>query len=173
MPDWTWVFPRSGLAADLQLYSSRTTLGADNNYNKLSFSAQKALARGPHSLLAAIEVQRKMGGNELPDDEFIAFGGFLKLSGYRTGELVGNSLHFGRLVYNYRIAGPGLLDGAYLGASAELGRMGDTINSVNGQQTARSNALYIAIDTPLGPLYLGAGRATKGKNALYLLIGKP
>jgi NTE family protein len=124
-------------------------------------------------LVAAIDVQRKMGGNELPDVELISFGGFLKLSGYRTGELVGNSLHFGRLVYNYRISGPGLLDGVYLGFSAELGRMGDTIDAQNGQQTARSNAVYLAVDTPLGPLYLGAGRATRDRSALYLMIGKP
>ncbi|GGC57877.1 hypothetical protein GCM10011396_00880 [Undibacterium terreum] len=167
------VFPRSGVETDLQLYSSRSTLGADNNYNKLSFSALTALATGPHSLTAAMEVQRKLGGNELPDDELISFGGFLKLSGYRTGELVGNSLHFGRLVYNYRISGPGWLDGVYLGASAELGRMGNTIDAQNGEQTVRSNALYLAIDTPLGPLYFGAGRASRSKNALYLMIGKP
>jgi NTE family protein len=167
------VFPRSGLATDLQVYSSRKNFGADDNYNKLSFSAQQAFATGAHSLVAAIDVQRKMGGNELPDVELISFGGFLKLSGYRTGELVGNSLHFGRLVYNYRISGPGLLDGVYLGFSAELGRMGDTIDAQNGQQTARSNAVYLAVDTPLGPLYLGAGRATRDRSALYLMIGKP
>ena len=166
-------FPRSGVEADLQVYSSRTTLGADANYNKLSFSALGALAQGPHSIQAAMEVLHKLGGGELPDQELVSFGGFLRMSGYRTGELVGNSLHFGRLVYNYRISGPGLLDGAYVGMSAELGRMGNTIEAQDGEQTVRSNALYIAIDTPLGPLYFGAGRASRNQNAVYLLIGKP
>ncbi|USX17956.1 patatin-like phospholipase family protein [Oxalobacteraceae bacterium OTU3REALA1] len=167
------AFPRSGFEADVQVYSSRTGLGASSNYDKLSFSARTAVATGPHSLQGGLEIQRKMGGNPLPDHELIAFGGFLKLSGYRTGELLGNSLHFGRLVYNYRISRPGLLDGAYLGFSAELGRMGDTLDSVNGVQNVRSNALYVAVDTPLGPIYLGAGRASRNKTALYLLIGKP
>ena len=166
-------FPRSGAEADLRVFASRTALGADTNYNKLSFSAQTALATGPHSLQGALEVQHKLGGNALPDHEILSFGGFLRMSGYRTGELVGNSLHFGRLVYNYRISAPGLLDGAYIGASAELGRVGNTIDSLNGEQTVRSNALYIAIDTPLGPLYFGAGRASRNQTALYLLIGKP
>ena len=157
----------------MQVYSSRTGLGASSSYDKLSFSARTAVATGPHSLQGGLEIQRKMGGNPLPDHELIAFGGFLKLSGYRTGELLGNSLHFGRLVYNYRISRPGLLDGAYLGFSAELGRMGDTLDSVNGVQNVRSNALYVAVDTPLGPIYLGAGRASRNKTALYLLIGKP
>jgi NTE family protein len=166
-------FPRSGIEADLQVYSSRSALGADSNYNKLAFSALGAIARGPHSLQAAMEVHRKLGGGELPDQELVSFGGFLRMSGYRTGELLGNSLHFGRLVYNYRISRPGLLDGAYVGVSAELGRVGNTIEVQDGEQTVRSNALYIAIDTPLGPLYFGAGRASRNKNSLYLLIGKP
>lgn len=166
-------FPRSGVEADLRVFASRTALGADTSYNKLSFSAQTALATGPHSLQGALDVQHKLGENTLPDHEIVSFGGFLRMSGYRTGELLGNSLHFGRLVYNYRISGPGLLNGAYIGASAELGRVGNTIDSQNGEQTVRSNALYLAIDTPLGPLYFGAGRASRNQTALYLLIGKP
>jgi NTE family protein len=167
------AFPTSGVKADLQLYSSRTALGADTNYNKLSFSALTAMAGGPHSLQAAMEVQHKLGDSELPDTELIPFGGFLRLSGYRTGELLGKSLHFGKLVYNYRISSAGLLDGAFVGVSAELGRMGNTINSQDGEQTVHSNAVFIAVDTPLGPMYLGAGRAARNRNALYLLIGKP
>jgi NTE family protein len=167
------AFPTSGVKADLQLYSSRTALGADTNYNKLSFSALTAMAGGPHSLQAAMEVQHRLGDSELPDTELIPFGGFLRLSGYRTGELLGKSLHFGKLVYNYRISSAGLLDGAFVGVSAELGRMGNTINSQDGEQTVHSNAVFIAVDTPLGPMYLGAGRAARNRNALYLLIGKP
>lgn len=166
-------FPRSRVEADLQVYSSRTALGADTNYNKLSFQALGAAAWGRHSLQGALEIHRKLGSSELPDHELVAFGGFLRMSGYRTGQLVGNSLHFGRVVYNYRIASPGLLDGAYIGVSAELGRMGNTFDAQDGEQTARGNAVYIAIDTPLGPLYFGAGRASRNQSALYLLIGKP
>jgi NTE family protein len=166
-------FPRAGVDADLQMYSSRTALGADSNYNKLTFKAQSAYAYAAHSVQVATEVQRKFGAAELPDQELISFGGFLRMSGYRTGQLVGSSLHFGRVVYNYRISSPGLLDGAYFGVSAELGRMGNTADAQDSEQTVRSNAVYIALDTPLGPLYLGAGRASRNQKALYLLIGKP
>jgi len=170
--DHLW-FPRSGIKADAQIYSSRTALGADSNYNKLALSGRAAVATGVHSVQANVEVQRRMGGNQLPDHELIPFGGFLKLSGYRTGELLGNSLHYGSLIYNYRISSPGLLDGAYLGVSAELGRMSGTYDAGDGEQTVRSNALYLAVDTPLGPLYLGAGRTSRNKKAMYLLIGRP
>jgi NTE family protein len=166
-------FPRSGVKADAQLYSSRTAFGADSNYNKLALSGRAAVATGVHSMQANVEVQRRMGGNPLPDHEMIPFGGFLKLSGYRTGELLGDSLHYGSLIYNYRISSPGLLDGAYLGVSAELGRMGGTYDAGSGEQTVRSNALYLAVDTPLGPFYFGAGRTSHNKTALYLLIGRP
>lgn len=167
------TFPRAGVEAELQAYSSRTALGADSNYNKMTLKALTAVAHGAHSLQGAVEVQRRIGSAELPDQELIPFGGFLRLSGYRTGQLVGDSLHFGRLVYNYRIAGPGWLDGVYLGLSAELGRMGNTIDAQDREATVRSNAAYIAIDTPLGPMYFGVGRASRNQSAVYLLIGKP
>lgn len=166
-------FPREGVKAELDVYASRTNLGADTNYNKLAFSARSAVAAGPHSMLGTVEVQRRVGARPLPDHELMPFGGFLKLSGYRTGELLGDSLHFGSLVYNYRLSTPGLLDGAYVGLSAELGRMSNTANVQDGEQTVRSNALYLAVDTPLGPLYFGAGRTSRNKRALYLLIGRP
>jgi len=166
-------FPRDGVEADLQVYSARTALGADTNYSKMTLTALTAFAHGAHSLQGAAEIQRRIGTDKLPDQELIPFGGFLRLSGYRTGQLVGDSLHFGRLVYNYRVAGPGWLDGVYLGLSAELGRMGNTIDAQDREATVRSNAAYIAIDTPLGPLYFGAGRASRHQSAVYLLLGKP
>ena len=167
------VFPRSGVQADLRIYAARTALGADAHYTKLSFNGRGALAQGPHSLQAELDVQDRLGANALPDTELVPFGGFLRLSGYRTGELLGSSLHFGKLVYHYRISSPGLLDGAYIGVSAESGRMRNTIAAVDGEQVVHANALYVAVDTLLGPMYLGVGRTTRNNKAVYFMLGKP
>lgn len=36
-----------------------------------------------------------------------------------------------------------------------------------------SNAVFLAADTPVGPVYLGLGRASGGRSALYLYLGMP
>ena len=71
--------------------------------------------------------------------ELFALGGFLQLSGYRTGELLGREMAFGRLVYNYRVSTPGRLDGAYVGLSLEAGRIGAAAGS-NSQSSAHRGA---------------------------------
>jgi NTE family protein len=83
-------------------------------------------------------------------------------------------MRFGRLVYNYRLSGPGLLDGMYLGASVEAGRIGDLkVAGASDSKPRRGNSLYFALDTPVGPLYLGMGWADGGNRAAYLFLGQP
>lgn len=166
-------FPRSGSLLDAEFYAARPSLGAEDSYRKLSVTAKAAAARGPHSLQLGVQISDKLGSGTLPDYELVSLGGFLQLSGYRTGQQVGSTMRFGRLVYNYRISGPGVLDGAYLGASLEAGRIGDVLKKSAGARTLYGGALYIAVDTPLGPVYLGYGHAGGNNQALYLFLGQP
>jgi NTE family protein len=166
-------FPRKGLLLDTQLYASHASLGAQDEYRKLSLTGKGAVANGPHSLQLGVQLSEKVGSGPLPAYEMASLGGFLQLSGYRTGQLVGTNMRFARLVYNYRIQGPGWLDGAYLGTSAEVGRIGDVLNRSSGTPTLYGSALYVAVDTPLGPIYFGYGRASDGNRAVYLFLGQP
>ena len=43
----------------------------------------------------------------------------------------------------------------------------------SGDQTRHGNAIYLAVDTPLGPVYLGYGRASSANQAVYLFLGLP
>ncbi len=165
-------FPRSGYAVDALLYNSRKALGASDNYTKLSLAMRGAISTGPHTLRVALQGAKSLGSNDLPDYELFSLGGFLQLSGYKTGELLGRELTFGRLVYNYRIATPGFLDGAYVGVSAEAGRIGDAVTGADAT-TRHAGSLYVALDTPIGPVYLAYGRASGRNQALYFFLGQP
>lgn len=89
------------------------------------------------------------------------------------GRADGQELTFGRLIYNYRVSAPGLLDGAYLGLSYEGGRIGDSVTGTNRSGLRHGAALYFAFDTPLGPVYLGYGRADGGRQSAYFFVGQP
>jgi NTE family protein len=166
-------FPRAGEAMDVQLYASRPALGASDAYTKLSAQASAAFAQGPHSLQLGLRGARSLGSAALPAYELFSLGGFLELSGYRTGQLVGRQLGFGRVVYNYRVSAPGLLDGAYVGLSLEAGRIGDAVTGANRSVDRTGSALYFAVDSPLGPVFLAYGRAAGGHQAVYLFVGRP
>ena len=164
-------FPRHGYALDVRLFRSMTSLGADESYDRLTFNAQGALSFEKHTLQLAIQGAVAVGSEELPFYELSSLGGFLRLSGYRTGEFLGRDMRFGRMVYNYRIAGPGFLEGVSLGLSTEVGRLTTEVN--NPARTRYGNAFYVAADTPFGPVYVGYGRASSSNQALYLFLGLP
>ena len=166
-------FPRAGYAADVQVYASRERFGATDNYTKASGNVDTALASGAHSLQIGLRAAKSLGGSDLPTYELFSLGGFLQLSGYRTGELIGQEMTFGRLVYNYRVSGPGLFDGAYVGVSYETGRIGDSVTGANRSSLRHGGALYFAFDSPIGPVYLAYGRGDGGRQSVYFFVGQP
>lgn len=166
-------FPRSGYAADARVFFSRPDLGADDDYTKAALSVQAATHWGPHVLRAAVRAGGNLKAGSLPGHELFKLGGFLQLSGYQTGQLLGTDMRFGRLIYNYRLSGPGFLDGMYAGASLEAGRISDLDLLGAAPRTRRGASLYFAIDTPIGPFYLAYGAGDGGNRAAYLFLGQP
>ena len=166
-------FPRSGWAADLRLFFSRPDLGADEAYTKASLAVQGATHWGPHALRAAVRAGGNLKDGSLPPHELFKLGGFLQLSGYKTGQLLGTDMRFGRVVYNYRLSGPGFLDGMYAGASLEAGRISDLALLGATPKTRHGGSLYFALDTPIGPFYLAYGVGDGGNRAAYLFLGQP
>jgi len=109
----------------------------------------------------------------LPSYELFRWGGFLKQSGYATGQLVGPSLQFGQLVYFHRIVRSSLFQGAYGGVSLEAGQYGTPLVPNNPSGFLKSLALFVTTDTPIGPVYFGYGRAADGQGSFYFYLGLP
>jgi NTE family protein len=76
-------------------------------------------------------------------------------------------------MYYRRIIRGGLLDGAYGGISLEVGRVSDPLIAGNPDGSLRSVALFVATDTPIGPIYLGYGRAADNTQSMYFFLGNP
>jgi len=60
-----------------------------------------------------------------------------------------------------------------LGVTAEYGRIGDVTHGTTNLQGRHGNAVYLAVDTPLGPVYFAYGRASSANQAFYLFLGLP
>jgi len=166
-------FARSGWFAAARLYRSTAHLGAEQDYMKWGAEGGAAFSFGEHTLNFAGKLGGSAGPDPLPRYDFFQWGGFLRLSGYATGQFLGESLKFARLMYYTRVLRGSLFEGAYGGLSLEVGKIGRPLVPGSLEGWLKSASLFAAIDTPVGPTYLGYGQTTDGSGSLYLYVGRP
>ena len=102
-------------------------------------------------------------------------GGFLNLSGYANGQLVGDNVRYAH-VRGERIVGRlplGLRGDMRLGVALEAGRVGTPYTETNRRGWLDSGALYLGGQTPVGLVVLGIGRSSTGSTNAYLQVGTP
>jgi len=172
--DRAW-YPSAGYAITGTAYAAMTSLGSAHNYDRLEGRARGIWSWDSNTFNLAVSGGTALG-TDMPAYDSFTLGGPLRLSGYRIDEFAGRDYAFGRLMYYRRIFPlPDILgSGAYLGGSAEVGRMSNRfINSSFSQGTLWSTSVFLGADTFLGPAYLGFGYAGSGNWSLYLLLGAP
>ncbi len=166
-------FPRSGYAATAVYLDSRTDLGARDDYTRWEGDILSAFSFGDNTVQVALKGGGPVGSSKLPVYDQFSLGGFMQLSGYMTGQFYGESVTFGRLVYYRKLTKAVLTEGVYAGASLEAGRIGGQLVPGNPTGMLEAGSLFLAADTPLGPMYLGYGIAEGGNRNLYFYLGLP
>lgn len=166
------TFPRAGYGAAVNLFGSRSALGADDQYTKWSVDANQVFSTGNHTFNLTLKAGGKVGNSRLPAYDQFYSGGFLQQSGFRPGALAGESLAFGRAMYYHKLARQNFLEGLYGGFSLEAGRVGDALVPGSPTGLQKSASLFFAMDTYVGPLYFGYGYAAGGSRSLYLFLGR-
>jgi len=166
-------FPRSGWRAQAHVFNSSSTLGADDLYTKWDVNGSAVYSIGPHTFNFGMKAGGTIGSDPLPRYDMFQWGGFLTQSGFRTGQLYGQNMTFGRVMYYARILRGGLLEGAYGGLSLEAGKVGKPLLPGNPDGLLKSGSIFVGADSPLGPVYLGYGRATSGESSFYFYLGRP
>jgi NTE family protein len=166
-------FPHAGYAASAHVFASRKALGATDDYVKWDVDGTAAFSRGRHTVSVAGKLGGPLGGASIPRYDLFQWGGLLQQSGYPIGALLGERLAFGRVVYSYRLADQRLFEGVYAGASLEVGRMDRPLVENSPTGLLASTALFLGLDSPLGPLYVGYGIAADGNRSAYLFLGRP
>lgn len=167
-------FPTDGtrFAMEATLYDD--SFGGDASGEKVSVVFDTAMQfRNRHHVLLGFQGSLTGGDPDL-FQRLSLLGGFLNLSGYPDQELAGTQLAHARLVYYRRFGDLARLFSlpAFVGGSIEGGNVwfDRSDMSVNSMQLAGS--AFVGLDTPLGPLFLGYGRAEGGQDSLYLSFEK-
>ncbi len=167
-------FPRSGWQAGAKLFNSISVIGADEDYTKWDMDGTFVTSFGQHTFNLGMKAGGNIGSDELPRYDLFQWGGFLQQSGYATGQLMGDSLWFSRLMYYHRILKGSLLEGIYGGFSLEVGEVGGPLVAGGPEGILESGCVFIAADSPIGPMYLGYGQALdNSNNSFYFFLGRP
>lgn len=162
-------FPREGWATQASWF------GSDHgHYGKLSLEARAALPLGNFVLATRLAWAGSPRG-DLPLFEAAKLGGFLNLTGFATGQLLGDNVSYGH-VRAERIIGRlpvGLRGDMRLGLALEAGRVERPYALQDRNGWLQSVALYLGGETPMGPVYVGLGRASGGVFNAYFFVGTP
>jgi NTE family protein len=164
-------FPKNGAKASIEFHSAGEALGGDSNYDQVMFQFAMAKTWDRHTIIGLTKYYTTLN-SDAPVESLYRAGGLLHLSGFRQDELSGQ--HFGllELVY-YRRFGNFNLMPIYIGGSLEMGNVWNRSADIDFSNTITAGSLFLGLNTPIGPFYLGYGMAEYNHDSVYLYLGSP
>jgi NTE family protein len=162
-------FPRDGYATGIKWTSSLNALGADVEYDQLEASGLYAHSWDRDTLALGLNLATTVNG-DAPIEALYRLGGFLRLSGLNDNSIAGQSSALARAVYMRRINDIQLLP-AYLGASLEAGNVWQDRDDF-GKDLIVAGSVFLGLDSPIGPFYIGGGVTDAGELSGFLLLGR-
>ena len=166
------LFPTEGTRATASIYSSQPGLGADRRYQTVAFDLGTTRTWHENVLQVALRGGSDLGSNAPFYDQF-KVGGLFNFSGYRYEQLVGRDYGFAGLVYRRRAVflNETLGTAIYSGASLEVGNVYKRLDGTPARGVLVGGALFLAVDSKIGPVYLAYGLSEGGRSAVYLYLG--
>jgi len=161
-------FPTKGHFGKFEYRMSRKAFGADTDFDQISLGYQQAYSWGRNTLFGGMQVHLTVNENA-PIQSLYRLGGFLRLSGYSLDELSGQQTGLARVVYLRHLKDTEFFK-AYAGASLEAGNAWQDSGRIF-DRSIFAGSVFVGADTPIGPLYLGAGHTSTGSNSVYLFLG--
>jgi len=166
------LFPSEGIRATAMAYTSQPWLGADRHYETVAIDASVTNTWQKNVWQLALRGGSDLGSHAPFYDQF-KVGGLFNFSGYRYEQLVGREFVFAGLLYRRRAAflNETLGTAIYSGVSLEVGNVYRRLDGTPANGVLVGGALFLAVDSKVGPIYLAYGRSEGGHSALYLYLG--
>jgi NTE family protein len=166
-------FPRSGLMANISFSASRDELGASSESESFNMNGLWAGTWDRNTFMFWGGVAGVINTEE-PVNSAFSIGGLFNLSGYRESELTGRYAGIVRLIYLRELGESRsvLKVPVYAGLSLEAGNVWNDRDQISFDSLILAGSISLAIDSPLGPIYLARGYAEDGRRENYLYLGR-
>ncbi len=166
------AFPRSGISFEAQY---QIDIGLQNAFGEGSLDLEFAGATswGNNTLSLFSRFATNFTENDDLQNTFL-LGGFRSLSGFSRNELAGSNITSAGLTYYRKFSdssNPLFNWPLYAGGSVEAGNVWDDLNDFRVRDLIYGGSLFVGMDSPLGPVFLGGGYNSQGRAALFLFIG--
>lgn len=171
-------FPTEGgfLYADYE--AIREDLGADRDFERWRAVIQGAYSFGRYkrnTLILTARTGQSADATREPQN-FYQLGGLFNLSGLSQNFFSGRNMAFAMAQYQRRLSDQSVIPidlPVYLGGSIEGGQLWSDRSDIDVDDFLTAGSIYLAIDSPIGPLYVAYGRSENDRDALYLSLGWP
>ncbi len=171
-------FPTSGVFVYANVERQDENLGASNDFDNWQFFGQAAYSFGRDNgntvLLTGRLAQSEDAANE--PQNYYQLGGLFNLSGVSQNFYSGRQMAFVMAQYQRRLSDRSVLPidmPVYAGLSIEGGQLWSEHSDIDYSDIITSGSIYLAIDSPLGPIYFAYGRTNESQDAIYLSLGWP
>ncbi len=171
-------FPTEGGFFYVDYELIREDLGADNSFERWRAVVQGALSVGKDKRNTFIFTGRTGQAIDATNEpqNYYQLGGLFNLSGLSQNLLSGRNMAFVMAQYQRRMSERSVLPidmPVYLGGSIEGGQLWTDRSDVSADDLITAGSLYLAIDSPIGPIYIAYGRSEDNLDAVYLSLGWP
>jgi NTE family protein len=164
-------FPTHGTRSELRVELFRRALGSDGDGESATWVLDRAWSHGRHHMLMGSRLVASDGDVDALRSLGL-LGGFANLSGYGERTLGGSNMGLLRGVYYRRFGDMTRLFAvpAFVGGSLEAGNVWRQ-RSRFGTDPIIAGSVFVAVQSPFGPLFLAYGRADDGNDAMHLSFG--
>lgn len=162
-------FPGTGWYVTAEHARYLAQFDSDSEGHATWLRAQRAFSTGRGRWQATLEGQDRRGTSY---EDVALLGGPFRLSGYGINDLRGDGLWLATLQYNHPLAQV-LEYPVFVGASLEAGQVWRLGQAPALEDTLTGGSVYGAVDTPLGPLFIGIGVSEGGEEAVFFRLGQP
>jgi len=165
-------YPTTGTFALLRHEEHDETAGGSLRYSETEFLLVNPITRGKNTLTFVSQINSS-SGRDVSLITSTTLGGFLSLSGFSESELIGNHSLLLSANYYRRFNDRSLLFDMplFLGGSIEVGNVFDDRLSFALDDQIIAGSIFAAIDSPIGPVFIGYGLNDADESRAYFSIG--
>lgn len=168
-------FPTRGSRFDLSQETLLEALGSDETAHIIRLRWDRAFSPSArdHVVLGASANLATGGAGLLA--AYSPLGGLGNLSGYTESQFFGRQTLLARAIYYRRLTDSSRLFSVpvYLGGTLEAAGMWDRRDEIQlrASDLIAAGSLFLGVETPFGPMFLGYGQAEGGHSSFYLTFG--
>jgi NTE family protein len=171
-------FPRRGVFFYGEYEANLEDMGADRDYERWQVLAQTAFSFGAddrNTLILTGKTAQSMGAANEPQN-YYQLGGLFNLSGLQQDAFSGRQMVFAMAQYQRRLSENSVIPlnmPVYAGFSIEGGQLASRRSELDLGDLQGAESIYLAIDSPVGPLYLAYGQSAESHRGVYIALGWP